>query len=99
MEVAKLVTQPFYNYMLACNSTTIPRHSASCIGGRVEVGGEKKTYMALQCTLEDQLLSHGDGLAGRRDATDVNGANATSSGEVQESKEREVGFFEALHQN
>jgi hypothetical protein len=49
--------------------------------------------MALQGALEDQLLSHGDDLAERRDATDVNGANATSSGEVEESKERKVGFL------
>lgn len=85
IEVAKLVTQPFCDYMSAWNSITISWKLAFCRG--------RETYMALQGALEDQLLSHGDDLAERRDATDVKGANATSSGEVEESKEREVEFL------
>lgn len=84
MEVAKLVTQPFCDFMSACNSTrhdhdTIRSKLAFCIEGRRRLAGAR-TYMALEGALEDQLLSHGDDLTGRRDATDVNGANATSSG-------------------
>lgn len=68
------MTQPFCKQTTCQHATPSRYHPTPKFaaegkfeGGRFEA--RMTTYMALQSALEDQLLSHGDDLSGRRDAT------------------------------